>query len=380
MKKSPGCVLHVTEALGGGVLYAVAQLVNSQVDQGWVVVLAHSVRSDTPPTADLDEIFSSRVKRVVIPMVTAPDIWRDFLAILLIWRLVRRVSPTIVHLHSSKAGVVGRLAGVLAGYRQRLFYTPHGYAFLRQDVSRIKRKLFLLFERMATFVSGNVIACSPSEAEMARHRVFAQRVQLVENAVRPRVSKIASLEEGRLKVATVGRISPQKAPGRFKAIADRFSHSHAEFVWIGDGESKSELMTAGASEQTVSVTGWISREGVQETLLTADVFLLLSQWEGLPLSLIEAQLIGLPAIVSDIDGCREAVIDGVTGFVCHSDEDAVSALQRLIDDPILREKMGRAARLFATKRFALEKMVEGTFDAYGVDRQTALESGSLANG
>jgi glycosyltransferase involved in cell wall biosynthesis len=376
---NPGCVLHVTEALGGGVLYAVAQLVNSQVEHGWVVVLAHSIRSDTPSGAELDKIFSSQVTRVVIPMVTVPDLRQDFRAVFSIWRLVRRLNPTIVHLHSSKAGVVGRLAGALAGCRQRLFYTPHGYAFLRQDVSIIKRKLFLLFERIATLAGGSIIACSLSEAEMARQRVFAQRVQLVENAVSPKVSKIISSGDRRLRVVTVGRISPQKAPQRFRAVAERFSPCDADFVWIGDGELKSELMMT-APGRSVSITGWIGREDVQEALLAADVFLLLSRWEGLPLSLIEAQLIGLPCIVSDIDGCREVVIDGVTGFICRSDEEVVSALQLLVDDPILRVKMGQAARQYSTKRFSLDDMVEKTFDAYGVDKRSALENGSLASG
>lgn len=380
MKKHPRCVLHITEALGGGVLYAVAQLANSQAQQGWAVVLAHSIRSDTPSATELDDIFLPDVARVVLPMVTAPNPWRDLMSVFMIWRLVRRLRPTIVHLHSSKAGVVGRLAGVLAGYRQRLFYTPHGYAFMRLDVSKVKQRLFLFFERLATLAGGKIIACSPSEAEMARHRVFAQRVQLVENAVSPKVSKIASPSNGELKVVTVGRISPQKAPQRFKVVAERLAGSNIKFVWVGDGELKEELTKASTAEKAISVTGWVSREDVQETLLTADVFLLLSQWEGLPLSLIEAQLIGLPAIVSDIDGCREAVLDGVTGFVCKSDEEVATALQRLIDDPLLRQKMGRAARIFSTKRFALDRMVAGTFEAYGIDRRGALNGGSLANG
>ena len=86
----------------------------------------------------------------------------------------------------------------------------------------------------------------------------------------------------------------------------------------------------------------------------------------MPLSLIEAQVAGLPAVVSDVVGCRDVVKDGVTGFVCRSDDELAVRLKQLIDDPALRHKMGRAAREIGLERFSIARMHREMMSVYGL--------------
>lgn len=124
-------VLHITESLGAGVGHYVWLAARGQVTAGHTVVLAHSIRHDTPD--DLDERFAFLAKRVVVPMVTDVSVIKDALSVWYLAALLRQEQPDVVHLHSSKAGVLGRVAVWLAGGRlrghKRVFYSPHGFAF-----------------------------------------------------------------------------------------------------------------------------------------------------------------------------------------------------------------------------------------------------------
>ena len=95
---------------------------------------------------------------------------------------------------------------------------------------------------------------------------------------------------------------------------------------------------------------------VSGLLAQADIFVLPSLWEGMPLALIEAQAAGLPAVVSDVVGNRDVVIHGETGFVCKTDAELLQKTRLLIEDADLRRRMGQAAREMAAKRFSVERM------------------------
>jgi glycosyltransferase involved in cell wall biosynthesis len=99
-------------------------------------------------------------------------------------------------------------------------------------------------------------------------------------------------------------------------------------------------------------------------MYAADVFVMTSLWEGMPLTLLDAQAIGLPAVVSDVVGCRDVVLDGVTGFICKSDVELMEKTRLLIRDAALRVRMGQAARSMALVRFSSERMHSEILNAY----------------
>lgn len=353
-------VLHVTESLAAGVGHYLVLVANAQAQLGHQVVIAHSVRPDTP-VERLDQMFDPAIQRVVIPMVTQPSPISDLKAVLALKRLIQGARPDAMHLHSSKAGVLGRLASKLAFANAKVFYSPHGFAFLRQDVSRLKQRIFLLFEQVASWLGGTLIACSATEADLAEKRVGCRSVVLVENAADlTEIPTWKGKSDKKVRVLNSGRISFQKNPPFFRQVADGCRDLKASFTWLGDGDLASSLMSDG----NVEVTGWLPREVLMEYLAQADIFLMPSLWEGMPLALIEAQAVGLPAVVSDVVGCRDAVIDGETGFVCKTTHELIAKTRLLIENPDLRRKFGDNAASRAKTRFDVARLNRELLELY----------------
>lgn len=358
-------IMHITESLGAGVGRYIWLNASSQVAAGCTVLLAHSIRHDTPN--DLDKSFDFLDKRIVVPMVTEVSVLHDISSAWRLAALMRLEQPDVVHLHSSKAGVLGRVAVWLAGRRFRghasIFYSPHGFAFLRQDVSSVKRKLFLGFERLAGKLGGTLVACSGTEAELASNQVGHARVRLVENATDlGEVQRSRGSTDGRLNVINVGRVCYQKAPWRFKAVALQCAELNARFVWLGDGDLARELKVD--TLPNLQLTGWFCRTKVIKQLAEADIFLMPSLWEGMPLALIEAQAAGVPAVVSNVVGCKDVVQHGVTGFVCNTDDELCKRTQQLINDASLRQHMGDNAAKVARMRFSTSRMHDELLKLY----------------
>lgn len=359
-------ILHVTEALGGGVTHLISQLAKLQALDGWEVILAHSIRPETASQDVLDQLFPPPIRRIVVPMVTPISLRHDLSCLLQLMKIFRQVRPDVIHLHSSKAGVLGRIAASLSGYQDRGFYSPHGLSFLREDVSPLKRRLFLGFEQISALLGGTFLASCGSEASLARETVGHRRVVLVENSIDTKqVRSTVGSRPNRVRVITSGFIRYPKAPWRFRDLAVQLKDEPANFAWIGDGELRQELLVDGKLPPNLVVSGWQDRERVLDQLSVSHIFILLSLWEGMPLALIEAQAAGLPAVVSNAVGCRDVVRDGVTGFVCASMEDAVEKVRLLIRDRDLRNKMGENARVMALERFSVERMHREVLAVYG---------------
>lgn len=291
-------------------------------------------------------------------MVTAVSPANDMRALWQISCLIRKENPDIIHLHSSKAGVLGRIAAAIFCKQQKVFYSPHGFSFLREDVSPLTRKLFLIFEKYAGILGGVLLASSKTEFELAHAHLSLKRIELVENCVAiEEVPVTISSKKDRLRVITTARISYQKAPWRFRNLAIACDDIRADFVWLGDGALRDELLKDdGTLPNNLDVLGTQTRSEAYGQLINADIFVLPSLWEGMPLALIEAQVSGLPAIVSNVVGNRDVVIDGVTGFVCDSDQTLIEKTRLLIQNAELRKEMGANARAMSLERFAVSRM------------------------
>lgn len=357
-------VVHVTESLGGGVLYLLHQLIKAQVEAGLDVTLVHSSRRDTPASEILDQLFPSPISRVVIPMTTNISMKADFKSFQDIAKLLRALRPDVIHLHSSKAGALGRVAARFVGLNKSLYYSPHGFSFLRQDVSLLKRAMFFALEVIGGICGGKIIASCVSEGRLANKLVGRHRVRVVENCTD--VSEFTCpkrAHETRVRVMSAGRLCYQKAPWRFWKLATSLSFEDAEFYWIGDGELKMQL-EGDATHAKIRVSGWVDRDSLWREMHAADVFVMTSLWEGMPLTLLDAQALGLPSVVSDVVGCRDVVVDGVTGFICKSDDELIEKTRLLILDAELRIRMGQAARSMASVRFSIKRMHSEMLNAY----------------
>lgn len=357
-------IVHITEALGGGVLYLLHQLIKEQVAAGYEVTLVHSYKRETPAPDVLDQLFPVPISRVVVPMTTHISIKADIKSFRDIAKLLKTLHPDIVHLHSSKAGVLGRIAARFVGLNKPLYYSPHGFSFLKQDVSQVKRALFFSIEVISGLFGGKIITSCVSEGRLANMLVGRRRVCVVENCTDvPEFGWPKQAHDSRVRVMSAGRLCYQKAPWRFWKLATSLFQENAEFYWVGDGELRTPL-ESDATHAKIRISGWVDRDNLWHEMYAADVLVMTSLWEGMPLILVDAQAIGLPAVVPDVVGCRDVVLDGVTGFVCKNDGELIEKTRLLIRDAELRSRMGQAARAMAAERFSIKRMHGEILQAY----------------
>lgn len=361
-------IVHITEAFGGGVLSMLTQLSNRAAAAGVGVTILHSIRQETPK--NFLKLFHPAVKLTYVSMFREVSVKNDWTSL---WNLVRKLKecdPSVVHLHSSKAGVLGRAAARIAAPQARVFYSPHGLAFLRRDVSPAKQFAYLSFERIAARMGGTIVACSKSEQREIETKMHTRTTRMIENGVNvteipPRIESHA----GEVLVGMSGRASYQKNHEAFMKLAVDLHSPSVKFLWIGGNLEELPGQLPGGA---VSCSGWVTRERALELTSELDIYVQTSRWEGMPIALIEAQVAGIPAVVTDVVGNRDVVQHGVTGFVASRVEEMAKYVALLRDDPQLRARMGVAARESASKRFSMDAIFRQWLSVYqlGSDKYT----------
>jgi glycosyltransferase involved in cell wall biosynthesis/ribosomal protein S18 acetylase RimI-like enzyme len=343
-------------------------------DEGFEVA---SVSAPGSWTADLE---AEGIRHVPWPHATrAWDPWSDIRAFSELRNIFRRERFDVVHTHNPKPGVLGRVAARLAG-TPVVVNTVHGLYATPQDRPS-KRLPVLAAERLAALFSDLELYQSEEDLRWAR-RIGVVRPsrsillgngtdlgwfdpEAVSPARRAEVRRELGLPDDAVVVTTVGRLVAEKGYRDLFAASKsvRSRRPGVRFVVVGAPDfDKADAISAGEIEgagEDVVVAGW--RSDIRDVLGASDVFVLPSWREGVPRSAIEAAAMGLPMVLTDIRGCREVVRPGIEGFLVppRSGPDLAAGIRSLVDDPGLRERMGRAARARAEERFD-ERRVEDT--------------------
>jgi len=259
-------------------------------------------------------------------------------------------------MHSTYAGLVGRLVPS-AGWTR--FYTPQGYAFLNDSHPRPVR-LTVFAAEMLLARRAHVLACSLAEGAEAAEQLRSRAVSVVQNGLdMDALPSLAPEPNGRLVVASIGRVVYQRRPDLFAEVAALLHGEDARFVWLGDGPERSTLARAG-----VSVSGWLSQEEVVSAMLGANVIVHFSAFEGLPLALLEAMTTGRAIVASDLPVIREVVAD--TAILVRTPTEAADAIRKLSGDAARRRELGVRARDRVRRLYTKDAMVGRTLAAYGL--------------
>lgn len=311
-------ILYVVEAMGGGVFTYIVDLANELVND-FDMYIAYAVRPQTP--SNYKDYFDKRVHLIEVKSFCREiKLAQELKAIKEVKEIAEEINPDIIHLHSSKAGVIGRIA--FNGKDIPLFYTPHGYSFLMQNYKPAKRMMFKAIETVMAKRNCTTISCSPGEHEetlkLTKRAVYVNNAINV-NELEKQLAEVEKVDHP-FTVFTLGRISYQKNPSLFNSIAEAMPD--IRFLWIGDGELKDELKS-----KNIEITGWVERQKALELSKNADVFLLPSLWEGLPISLLEAMYMKKLCVVSNVIGNRDVIHNGDNGYVCSSVNEYVAAIK-----------------------------------------------------
>lgn len=323
-------IMHIAEAFGGGIVTFLANLANQQADH-YNVIIVHGIRPETH--ANYKDFFDPRIKLIKAQHFQQHiRFMSEMKALKELHDLIREYKPNIIHMHSSQAGVLGKIAAI--GHGCNKIYSPHGFSFLRKDVSAWKRFIFMSLERIFAKFSCVMVASSATEFEAAK--TLTDKSILIKNGICSdslRAYEQITPNNEKIVVGMVGRALAQKNPAMFNAIAERMPHVH--FEWIGDGQLRYQL-----TSPNIHIVGWGSREEALEYLAKSDIYIMTSQWEGMPLSLLEAMYLRKPCVVTNVVGNRDVIINGKNGYVCDTVDDFVEMIQYLIDNPELRTQLG----------------------------------------
>lgn len=321
--------------------------------------------------------LSEQVRTLGVPISLVPTLvqpihpWKDMLATRAIIQRLREIKPDMVHLHSSKAGIVGRIAAHITGIPA--IFTVHGWAFT-EGVSPLRRAISLPLERWIAPWSKRMICVSEYDHQLALKYKVGHGEQLVTihngipdvEARNRAVYKEWDKKLDPMRCVMVARFSSQKDYATLLHAASQVEVP-LELNLVGQGELMDSMRHLVKELQLDRQAHFLaSRSDIPDILVHNDLFVLTTNYEGFPISILEAMRAGLPVIASDVGGVREAVIDGVTGYlVPRGDIEAVrNRLEKLANDPGLRTRMGKAGRQRFLQHFTAQHMLERTFELY----------------
>lgn len=305
--------------------------------------------------------------KIVTSLQRKISLIKDICALYALYREFKKFDPDIITLHSSKAGIIGRLAAILS--RHNTIFTAHGWSFA-DGIEGKKKSFYITVERFFSKYTNKIITVSEQDKKLAiEHKVSCDKKQIViHNGIKElyRSNQVKKSSE-KVSLIMVARFSEQKDHETLlKALAD-LKDLNWELNLVGKGKLESKYMEfsneVGISEK-VNFLG--QRDDVDILLSNSDIFLLISHWEGYPLSTLEAMRARLPVIVSDVGGNNEAIKQGVNGYLIERKdiEGLTKALRTLINDKSLREKLGDYNIKEFQEKHTVEKMYAKTLSVY----------------
>ena len=287
----------------------------------------------------------------------------DFRAWMELRELIQEMQPGIVHTHTFKAGLIGRLVG---GNHKRV-HTFHGHLFADKSFSLFKKIVIVAVEKFLANRTDLLISVGVRVGiELRTEGVGTNRnwssiapgVNPLQNVDKTQARELLGLGQDQIIFGWMARMVPVKNPYLLLEVAKRLPS--VQFVMAGGGELLIEIRAA--TSTNVSVIGWVDSADFWSAV---DCALSTSDNEGMPIALIEAQLAGIPVIATDVGSNSEVIIHESTGLLTHPDiTSLVAAVQRLLEEPELRSSMGSAAKIWATKTFAEDKMLNDHLQIY----------------
>lgn len=328
-------VLHVAQAAGGVDRYlrSLLKYINSDKFENILICSLDYKKSDYTEIVDSFE---------QVKMVREISLKDDLRAIFKIRKLIKKYNPDIVYAHSSKAGVLARVANM--GFENKCIYNPHGWSF-NMDCSQKKKRLYATIERICAKLCDQIVCISNAEYRSALNWKICKssKLSVIFNGID--LDKYKSTKPQQINredigipkdafvIGMVGRISEQKAPDIFIKAANLIKEKlpKAYFVIVGDGELRSEIEKyAQINDLSTSllITGWV--ENPMDYIQIFDVATLLSRWEGFGLVLPEYMLAKKPIVATNVDAIPDIISNEKNGLLVNHD-DPKAVCQKVIE-------------------------------------------------
>jgi len=356
----PVRILHViTKGDVGGAQTHVVELAAAQRRGGHEVVVL----------AGCDGDAMARVRTAGVQVEIVPSLGRavaptaDHAAVGDLGSAFRRIRPDIVHTHSSKGGLLGRIAARLEKIPS--VYTAHGFPF-QAGAPRLQRVLSFAGEWVGGHLGDAVICLTDSEAELARrsHVAPAESIVVIPNGLPDTLHVRTHRTSEVLRLLMVARFSPPKRQADLIRALSALSDLPWTLSFVGDGAHLAECEALAREVIPGRVEFLGHRDDVEELTATFDVALLWSGYEGMPISLMEAMRARLCCVASDLPGVRELFGKPPVGPLVATDRQLERELRELLVNPTAVDAGGAAARRRYESAFTIEHVLRGVDEVY----------------
>lgn len=328
---------------------------------------------DAKKIKNINLIFISSLIREISPL-------KDLKSIFEIYKILRKIKPDIVHTHSSKAGIIGRIASFFSGTAV-IIHSYHGFGFNDTQKWYVKY-LYIFIEWIVSFITKFFIFVSNENIKTAKkyHILKGKNYSLIRSGI-----KLSNFKKEKNRsflkniginnfnkiVATVANLKPQKNPSDFIKVAEVVIKKNPDvyFIYAGGGDNIEyyrETVKKIGIEKNCFFIGWVSEP--QTIYNCSDIFILTSLWEGLPRSLVEAIACGIIPICYKTDGVNDIIIDGVNGFLVEQKNyiKMANIIQELINDDALFDKITQNVKKTDLIEFDIDSMVVKQEELYKI--------------
>ena len=363
-------IIHVTEAMGGGVLDFLVVLSEHQEQYFESIEVIYIERKETPNLNSLKQRFSKSIilSPVSFPFNTPKSIQKLFRPLLFLWLyaiLLSKLLKTrglVIHAHSTISGLIVRSVPKILLKRNLCAYSPHGYAFLKNDIPKFAIATIKGIERFLS-KKGTTICTSNSEVDTATMNNGKRgKIELLTNGVEVREIATSSrtYPTDVPVIGMVGRIVPQKAPWRFQQIAQSMS-PNARFIWIGSSDANPNNWL---DPELIEISPWVEREILKKEMDRIDVLLFPTQYEGASLAISLAQSRGIPAVVSNVTGNKDSVLDHYSGYICDTNEEMIRRIYDILESKEKYEAFSKSALAFAYDNLSNHELGKRSLKTY----------------
>jgi glycosyltransferase involved in cell wall biosynthesis len=273
---------------------------------------------------DFVDLNNKKLKSFKTPIYREINLIKDLNAIIQTYKILKKERPDIIHAHSAKGGIIGRFLGLLLNIN--VFYTPQAFSFLSSE-SKLKRKVYILIERIFTNKYSYLLASSNSEKERGiQNKIFKKEKALLYNNSIVDINKIEELSIQKTwpneYICTVGRPSYQKNIELMIDVlyeVNKVKNVHLVIMGVGFHsdkleEVKSKIISYNLTDK-VTLLDWTKRTDVFNIIKDSKIYISTARYEGLPYSIIESLALATPCVVTDSDGNRDLIVDGHNGYV-----------------------------------------------------------------
>ena len=316
----------------------------------------------------LDEVARD-IQAIRIPgLGRSLSIFKDLKAFYLLIQQIRRFSPDVIHTHTAKAGVLGRLAGLIARPKAKRIHTFHGH-LLHGYFDPRKVQVIILLEKLLELITYKFVAIGTAVRDdlvkagvgkAKKYEVIYPGLQDLDVYPKHKARAALGLATDKIFIVFVGRLTKIKRPDRLIDLARilKVEHSSANIIVAGAGELHNDLKDMAVRDSLpLTFLGW--RNDIGMILSASNIALLCSDNEGIPLALIQASQAALPIVSTDVGSISDIVINGTTGILTEvSSWGLIQGVSALLDDPKLGEKLGKSGQERARQYFSSKEMIK----------------------